>query len=77
MLRIPRGKQEKTPLLAKKSTFFAWPQRLHQHGLVLASFFAPVTSVLLVLVKHWRTKGGEGGFVQKLLNSEGGVKPDY
>jgi len=44
--------KEKTPLLAKKSTFFAWPQRLHQHGLVLASFFAPVTYVLLVLVKH-------------------------
>jgi hypothetical protein len=48
-----KGKsRKKTPLLAKKSSFFAWPQRPHQHGLVLASFSAPVTSVSLVLVKH-------------------------
>jgi hypothetical protein len=44
--------KEKNTSPEKKSTFFAWPQPLHQHGLVLASFFAPVTYVLLVLVKH-------------------------
>ena len=44
--------KEKNTSPGKKVSFFAWPQRPHQHGLVLASLFAPVTSVSLVLVKH-------------------------
>ncbi len=42
---------EKTPLLSKKSLFFAWLEQTHQHG-PFSRLFAPVISFLSVLGRH-------------------------